>query len=143
MEPLTALSSLAATRKFARTIASSLVPGSVLAIVGDLGAGKTTFVQALAKALGVLEPSEVLSPTYTLVNEYPLADGLLVHLDLYRLVDIGSAIALGLDEQLHRRDAVVVVEWADKFPDLLPAGATWLHLIVDEAGRRAELRTGP
>lgn len=140
---MASLKTLAATRKYAASLAAELRPGSVVAIVGDLGAGKTTFVQALAKALGVLEPSEVLSPTYTLVNEYALADGVLVHLDLYRLVDVGSAIALGLDEQLQRRDAIVVAEWADRFPELIPAGALWLHFAFDGAGRSVERRDGP
>lgn len=142
MEPVV-LPTLAATRKYAKELAATLQPGSVLAICGDLGAGKTTFVQALAKALKVLEPSEVLSPTYTLVNEYALEDGVMAHLDLYRLVDVGSAIALGLDEQMHRRDAIVVVEWADRFPDLLPADALWLRFTMHGEGRRVELRTGP
>lgn len=138
------LPTLAATKKYAKAVARSLGPGAVLAIVGDLGAGKTTFVQALARALDVVEPSEVLSPTYTLVNEYALEDGgILAHLDMYRLVDVGSAIALGLDEQLHRRDAIVVVEWADRFPELLPKHAVWLHFTSDGSGRRVALRDGP
>jgi len=136
VEEVVALPTLTATRALAKRIAAQLGPGKVLALTGDLGAGKTTFVQALAKALKVAEPREVLSPTYTLVNEYALANGLLVHLDLYRVTDAESAIALGLHEQIHRRDAIVVVEWADRFPELLPDKARWLMLTVRDDGKR-------
>ncbi len=82
MEEVVELPTLAATRALAKRIAERLASGKVLALTGDLGAGKTTFVQALAKALKVEAPRDVLSPTYTLVNEYAIAGGTLVHLDL-------------------------------------------------------------
>lgn len=136
MEEVVTLTTLATTRKLAKRIARELEPGRVLALTGDLGAGKTTFVQALAKALDVEHPGDVLSPTYTLVNEYAIAAGTLAHLDLYRVVDVESAIALGLQEQICRRDAIVVVEWADKFPELIPRDAMWLTLVVRSDGAR-------
>jgi tRNA threonylcarbamoyladenosine biosynthesis protein TsaE len=142
VEEVVPLPTLAATRALAKRLAATMTPGSVLALVGDLGAGKTTFVQALAKALKVEQPREVLSPTYTLVNEYAIAAGSMLHLDLYRVTDSESAIALGLQDQMHRRDAIVVIEWADRFPELIPAGAQWLTLSVrDNRWREATVHS--
>lgn len=145
MVEVIALPNLAATRKLAKSLAQRMKPGEVLALVGDLGTGKTTLTQALARALQVREDEEVLSPTYTLVNEHILGSGAtLVHLDLYRLTDAESAVALGIAEQLDRRDAIVVVEWADRFPQLVPAHALWVTLRVDDGGKRtATLGGGP
>lgn len=144
MEEVVGLATLAATRKLGKRLAQRLKPGDVLALVGALGAGKTTLTQALARALDVEDAGEVLSPTYTLVNEHPFAGGMLLHLDLYRLRDAESAVALGLVEQLNRRDAIVVVEWADRFPELIPAQALWLVLRVGQSGERtATMGRGP
>ena len=137
MEEVAHLPSLAATRKLGKRLAQTLKPGDVLALVGGLGAGKTTLVQAIARALDVADPAEVVSPTYTLVNEHPTPRGTLVHIDLYRLTDVESAVALGLGEQLERRDAIVIVEWADRFGGLIPAHATWVTLRVGQSGERA------
>jgi tRNA threonylcarbamoyladenosine biosynthesis protein TsaE len=137
VEEVIALASLAATRKLAKSLAQRLQAGDVLALVGGLGAGKTTLTQLLSRELGVTDPEEVLSPTYTLVNEHAFVGGALVHIDLYRLSDAESAIALGIGEALDRRDAIVVVEWADRFPGLIPEHALWLSLRVDESGKRA------
>jgi len=106
------------TANLAARIAGALTPGCVLALRGELGAGKTCFVQGLARGLGVTEPSEVVSPTFALVNEYPTASAPLVHIDLYRLESQEALFALGIEEQLRRRDAVVAVEWADMHPEL-------------------------
>jgi tRNA threonylcarbamoyladenosine biosynthesis protein TsaE len=116
----TSVRSIAGTRKVARALAERLGPGDVVVLVGELGAGKTTFVQGLADGLGVPRLREVVSPTYTLVNEHLGGRVPLVHLDLYRLTDAESAHALGLAEQLARTDAVIAVEWGEKFPELLP-----------------------
>ena len=119
--------SRAATQRLARDLGATLPPGTVLALVGDLGAGKTTFVQGLAEGLGVADPRQVTSPTYTLVNEYLGGRLPLLHLDFYRLDDASGAIALGLDEQVSRPDALVAVEWADKLPELIPPAAVWMR----------------
>lgn len=88
---------------------------ATLLLIGDLGSGKTVFVQGLARGLGVLESWVVASPTFTLVNEYP-GRLRLFHIDLYRLADGGAAIEeLGLAEILDSR-GVVAVEWAEKLP---------------------------
>jgi tRNA threonylcarbamoyladenosine biosynthesis protein TsaE len=114
-------------------------------LVGPLGAGKTTFVQGLARGLGVAELSEVLSPTYTLVNEYPTRPKekirRLVHIDLYRLADGAKAEALGIDEYLHRADAVVAVEWADSQPQLFGPETIWVRFVG--AGERTIEIEGP
>ncbi len=125
-----------ATRALAKRLCGRLALGQVVALVGELGAGKTTFVQGLAQGWGVAETSDVLSPTYTLVNEYPAERGLLVHVDLYRLEDVASARALGLEEQLARRDALVVVEWADKMPELFGDEAVWIRFGWSSGGGR-------
>lgn len=110
------------TRALAARLAAELGPGSVLALHGDLGAGKTCFVQGLARALGVR--GAVRSPTFTLVHEH--AGSLpLYHIDLYRVGAADEALAFGLDEYLHGR-GVAAVEWAERVAPLLPAGT--LHL---------------
>lgn len=143
MEEVVSLPTLAATRKLGKSLAKRLKAGDVLALVGDLGAGKTTFTQALAAGLGVRDGGEVVSPTYTLANEHPIALGTLIHIDLYRLPDAESAEALGFLEMLDRDDAIVVVEWANRFPQLMPAHTQWLTLSFRENGERVATFGGP
>jgi tRNA threonylcarbamoyladenosine biosynthesis protein TsaE len=104
------------TRGIGERLAARLGPGDVVACVGDLGAGKTCFIQGLARGLGVT--SEVTSPTFVLVNQYrgrvPL-----YHLDAYRTVRLTELVDIGVEEMLHG-DGVTVVEWADKLVPLLP-----------------------
>lgn len=111
------------TLDWAAEFAARLQPGAVLALIGDLGAGKTCFVQGLAEGLKVSGP--VNSPTYTLVNEY---EGRLplYHMDVYRLNDPEEALDFGLNEYLYGR-GVTVIEWADRLGDVLPATAWHLY----------------
>lgn len=125
-----------ATRRLAYRIGASATAGTVLALAGDLGAGKTTFVQGLAEGIGVEEIKQVLSPTYTLVNEYPAGALTLIHIDFYRLNDAAGAQALGIDEQIARQDAIVAVEWADHLPELMPKDAAWIRFSMDEGNVR-------
>ena len=108
----------------AAALAAELQPGAVLAFHGELGSGKTCFIQGLAAALGV--EAAVSSPTYTLVNEYrgrlPLH-----HMDLYRVADAGEALHLGLDEYLYG-DGVTAIEWPEVVAGLLPSSALHIHL---------------
>ncbi|MES1207885.1 MAG: tRNA (adenosine(37)-N6)-threonylcarbamoyltransferase complex ATPase subunit type 1 TsaE [Pseudomonadota bacterium] len=91
--------------------------GDVLALVGPLGAGKTTFVQGLARGLGVPTDRHVASPTFALVNEHP-GRVPLVHADLYRVADARELEELGLTDAFDR--AAVAIEWLDRFPDAAP-----------------------
>jgi tRNA threonylcarbamoyladenosine biosynthesis protein TsaE len=96
------------------------VPGAILALAGDLGAGKTTFTQGLAQGLGIGVP--VTSPTFVLINRYTSADGrVLQHADCYRLANAAAEMwDVGLVD-LFAGDDIVVVEWADRIPGLFPA----------------------
>jgi tRNA threonylcarbamoyladenosine biosynthesis protein TsaE len=103
----------AETTSHGRDIAATLGPGTVLLLVGDLGAGKTAFTRGIAEGLGV-DPNEVSSPTFTLVQEYRGGRVPLVHVDLYRLNDPRDIEDLGLEEL--GSEAVLVIEWAEKLP---------------------------
>ena len=96
-----------------------LSDGDVVGLVGDLGAGKTVFVQGLAHGLGVPSSVPVTSPTFTLIQEYDGGRLRLYHIDLYRLEDEGELLRIGLPD-LYSERGVFAVEWADRFPLLLP-----------------------
>ncbi len=113
--------SAAATQALGAALGAAVEPPFVIALRGDLGAGKTTFVQGLASGLGVR--SRVSSPTFVLVNEYVGAHSVrLMHVDTYRLGAATSveAAAMGLEELLEDEEAVVAVEWAERVADMLP-----------------------
>jgi tRNA threonylcarbamoyladenosine biosynthesis protein TsaE len=120
------LSSPRETDSFGHTIGKVLRRGDVLALVGDLGAGKTTLVRGIVAGLSGSVAS-VTSPTFTLVHEYqgrlPL-----IHLDLYRLKRVDEAESIGLSACI-TDEAVTAIEWADRFPDLLPADYLEVRLI--------------
>ncbi|MEK6260870.1 MAG: tRNA (adenosine(37)-N6)-threonylcarbamoyltransferase complex ATPase subunit type 1 TsaE [Planctomycetota bacterium] len=121
------------TREFGRRLAQTLPPGSIVALVGDLGAGKTRLVQAFAVALDV-PPDEVNSPTFTLVQEYagriPLR-----HCDTYRLRNPEEFLDLGLDE-LFARDGIAFVEWADRVTHLLPPDVLTIRIEITSPDSR-------
>ena len=114
----------AATQALGVRLAAALPPGSVVALLGDLGAGKTHLAKGVAEGRG-LDPGEVTSPTFTIVQEY--AEAGLVHLDLYRMERPGEVVALGLDDILEAFD-VALVEWPERAFGRLPAGTVWLRL---------------
>lgn len=120
-------SSEADTEATGKQLASVLKPGDVIALVGDLGAGKTRLVQAVGRALGV--PDETVhSPTFTLIHEYPAAVPLR-HCDAYRLKRPEEFADLGLDE-LFGLDGIAFVEWADRVIDDLPRDVLRIELSV-------------
>ena len=116
------------TAAVGRELAPTLMPGSVVLLFGDLGAGKTAFVRGLAEGLGV-HRDEVSSPTFTLVQEYRGGRLTLFHADLYRLNDPREIDDLGLDEIA--ADGLLAIEWADKMP-IPPPTAT--RVAIEHAG---------
>jgi tRNA threonylcarbamoyl adenosine modification protein YjeE len=110
--------SVAATLEFGRGFARRLSRGDCVALVGNLGAGKTVLARGIALGLGLADERMVSSPTFVLVQEYPCRVPV-YHLDLYRLTAPGAELGeLGLDEML--RDGVVLIEWADRAAPALP-----------------------
>ena len=104
------------TWAIAAEMAGALTPGAVLALHGNLGAGKTCFIQGLAVALGIHEP--ITSPTYTLIGEYE-GGVKLVHIDLYRLSNALEAMGIGLEEYF-QEPSIKAIEWAERAEELLP-----------------------
>jgi tRNA threonylcarbamoyladenosine biosynthesis protein TsaE len=125
------------TFEFGRTLANSLKRGDVLALDGELGSGKTQLVKGLAAGLG--STTAITSPTFTLVREHHGGRMPFYHFDFYRLDDATAALEIGLDEYMNG-EGVVAIEWAGKFPELIPAHARWLRFKhVDENTRHIEL----
>ena len=114
-------------------LAGMLPARGVALLIGDLGAGKTTLAKGIVKGRGAAQPEEVSSPTYTLIHEY--GGGRVYHVDLYRLDDPREAARLGLDE-LFERDALTLVEWGERFPQLMPAGRTEIRIRAIENEER-------
>ena len=112
------------TWAIAEALVKKLPARAVLALHGDLGAGKTCFVQGIALALGIRAP--VTSPTFTIVNEYH-GDRYLCHIDLYRLSGADEVLALGFDEYLEA-EGIVAVEWSERAEEVFPADA--IHIDI-------------
>ena len=106
-------------------IAALARPGDLIALEGDLGAGKTSFARAFINALQD-EPEEVPSPTFTLVQQYETRAGTVLHADLYRIADRSETDALGLIDALG--DAILLVEWPDRLPPVRAAGFLTVRL---------------
>ena len=121
-----------AMREFGKTLKNHLKEGDILALVGDLGAGKTHITQGILAALDY--PGEVTSPTFALVNEYTTAVPEVVHFDLYRMEQAEELLEIGWEDYLER-DAILIVEWADKFPELMPPGTKCIHIEHQKNGR--------
>lgn len=113
--------------------AQTAAPGDVIALVGNLGAGKTHWSKGFVAGLGTA--AEVTSPTFALVHEYHGGRLTAYHFDFYRLADADELIALGWDEYLEA-GGVVIAEWGDKFPEVLPAATQWLHFTITPDGGR-------
>ena len=113
------------TSELAVLLAGLLKPGMVICLDGDLGAGKTLFVKAAAKALGVEE--EVTSPTFALVNVYQ-GKVLIYHFDLYRLQQVEQLADIGFDEYVNG-DGISLIEWPNEFKAALPEEYLWIEII--------------
>jgi len=128
----------AATEALGRALAAVRPARACLALEGELGAGKSTLARALLRALGV--GGSIRSPTYTLIERYPLPDGgEAAHLDLYRLADAGELDFLGLDE-LEATASLWLVEWPERGGRQLPPADLAVALRIEGDGRRARLR---
>jgi len=120
------------TIELGRKIAAELPKHAVVLLTGNLGAGKTTLAKGIISGLGAAEPDQVASPTFTLIHEY----GRVLHIDLYRLDTAAQVATLGLDE-IFDRDAVVLIEWGEKFRELMPADRIEIALSAEgEQNRR-------
>jgi tRNA threonylcarbamoyladenosine biosynthesis protein TsaE len=123
------------TQKLGEIIGTAVTGGTVLALTGDLGSGKTAFVQGLARGLEVPDDYYITSPSYTLINEYP-GRFPLFHVDLYRISDPMDMEDLGLYEILHN-SGIVAIEWADRIEQkLLPDSITIRFEITDDDTRK-------
>ncbi|MCC8169078.1 MAG: tRNA (adenosine(37)-N6)-threonylcarbamoyltransferase complex ATPase subunit type 1 TsaE [Oscillospiraceae bacterium] len=116
------------TKRIAAGFAKELKSGDVLCMYGNLGAGKTAFVQGLARGLGIDEP--ITSPTFTIVNEYQ-GDMPLYHFDVYRIGDSEEMYEIGYEEYVYG-DGISVIEWAELIEDILPESRYSVTIIKDD-----------
>jgi tRNA threonylcarbamoyladenosine biosynthesis protein TsaE len=137
--PLTVIAATpAAMQTLGERLGRGLAVGDLLALIGPLGAGKTTFVQGVARGVGVPADRHVASPTFALVNEHP-GRVPLVHADLYRIEDPRELVELGLGEAFDR--AAVAIEWLDRFPEAALADRLEIVIaILDEERRELTFR---
>lgn len=131
------------TLRIGKILGNSLRGGDVVALTGELGAGKTCLTQGIAIGLGVSGSYPVTSPTFTLVNEYPGNEAVLYHLDVYRLKDSTDLDEMGYEEYL-LGGGVLVIEWAEKIRDAVPDEALFIVISwLDENVRKIEFSACP
>jgi tRNA threonylcarbamoyladenosine biosynthesis protein TsaE len=121
------------TEEIGRRFANNVDIGSVLALEGDLGSGKTQFTKGLVAGLGSSIP--VTSPTFTIIHEYPGGRLPVYHFDFFRLEDQESVARLGLVDYLFG-DGISVIEWADRFPEFIPEQARWILFEIKSENAR-------
>lgn len=126
----------AATRQLGRALQKLLRAGDTVLLEGDIGAGKTSLARALIEA-GLLQPEDIPSPTFTLVQTYNTAHVEIWHCDLYRLTDPDELFELGLDMAMEA--AICLIEWPDRMGDARPENALTLSLVTEDTGRTAIL----
>jgi tRNA threonylcarbamoyladenosine biosynthesis protein TsaE len=129
-----------ATIALGESLASELPPTAVVLLIGNLGAGKTTLAKGIVKGLKAAEPDDVSSPTFTLIHEYGSG---VYHIDLYRLDTAAQVASLGLEE-IFDRPAIVLIEWGERFPELMPKERIEIRLrSTGEDSREIEVSTYP
>lgn len=115
------------TEKIGRKVAKAVRYGTVISLRGNLGTGKTVFTKGFAKGLGIKEI--VASPTFNIVREHSVGSGnWLYHIDLYRLNDSGFALAFGIEEYISDKNAMTLIEWAERIEEILPP--TTIHIEI-------------
>ena len=129
------------TVHFGRLLAAMLKPGMVIALIGDLGSGKTWFTKGVALGLGVDPNMVVTSPSFALVNEYE-GRHLLYHMDFYRLEELTDVTGAGLDEYMCE-NGVAVIEWGDRWPEILPEQSIKVNISIIDEQRREVILSGP
>lgn len=125
-----------ATIALGKSLGEKLGPGDVIALTGDLGAGKTTMTKGIALGAGI--EAEVSSPTFTLIHEHP-GRVPFYHVDLYRLTGDEDAKWLGIEDYIYS-DGITIIEWADVAPSVLPPNRIEIHLGYDESSEGREIR---
>jgi tRNA threonylcarbamoyladenosine biosynthesis protein TsaE len=131
------------TFRIGQLLAEGLQAGDVVALIGELGSGKTCLTQGIARGLGVPEGYAVTSPTFTLINEYPGRQLPLYHLDVYRLTGYADLPEMGYDEYVSGR-GVTVIEWAEKIREAVPVGALFVTMTyLEEYMRKIEISGCP
>lgn len=125
----------AETNALGESLCAALEAGSVVGLIGNLGAGKTRLVKSIAAAAGI-DPREVTSPTFVLVHEYSGRNWPLYHFDTYRLRGSDSFLELGADEYFSS-PGVCLVEWADRVEDVFPADGLWITIRITGETTRA------
>lgn len=138
----------AQTRRIAERLAILLRASDVICLEGELGTGKTCFVQGIGQGLNAKPP--ITSPSYTLINECPTPSPLpsLYHIDLYRIESADEALAIGLEEYLHGK-GICAIEWADRAREIMPSAHLWItmshlsetkrNLVMQANGERYEI----
>ncbi len=126
------------TYLFGESVGASLFPGTIIALTGELGCGKTSFVKGLASGMGISKNYYITSPTFTLINEYP-GRLPLCHVDLYRIFSVDDLHGIGLDEILNR-GSVVAIEWADKMDEKYFSQNFTVHFeFIDDNSRQISI----
>jgi tRNA threonylcarbamoyladenosine biosynthesis protein TsaE len=135
MKKQTTTNSPQETIEFAKGLALSLKPGTVLCLEGQLGSGKTTFIKGLAEGLGLKHPEQVKSPTFVLMHIYK-AKMPLYHFDCYRLDSLEELENIGFVDFVNDPHAISCVEWAEKAGDLIPKDARHIHFEILGSSQR-------
>ena len=133
--------SIEETQKVAKNLAKKTPPGTVIALVGELGAGKTTFTKGFARQMGVKD--SVTSPTFKLVSEYKGKKYVLNHVDAYRMEGPMDFLNIGGEEYLTSKNSITIIEWGDLLVDLLSEETITVHfkrIKIPKESRRIEIR---
>lgn len=122
------------TIELGQKLGALLEDGDMVALVGELGSGKTWFTKGIALGLGISRKQVITSPSFALVNEYE-GEVPFYHMDVYRLGSLSEFLSAGLEEFLHQR-GIVAMEWADRWPEILPEKRIKVEFVILDDSRR-------